>query len=213
MKLFAFLLPAIAMAYKPSLEIHVMSQCPDAAYCFKHLIQPTLSSVGSLVKFTQSFIGTVTESGVACKHGPSECLGNMLHLCGDNIGFSGCLFEDYEKVTQKEFVKSCAEKNGLDFENINQCASDIGEDGGLQRLERSVDRSDKAGVRISCTVRLEGKTVCVRDGDEWKNCPGGHKVEDLVKQVKEANKRGNRQTLDGAFRKFRDEGKINWIEL
>ncbi|KAI5810699.1 hypothetical protein BZA77DRAFT_327168 [Pyronema omphalodes] len=213
MKLLAFLLPAMTLAYKPALEIHVMSQCPDAAYCFQHLIQPTLSSVGSLVNFTQSFIGTVTESGVACKHGTSECLGNMLHLCGENIGFSGCLYRDYKKVTDEEFITKCAEENGLKFEKINECASDIGENGGLQRLERSVERSQKAGVKISCTVRLEGKTVCVRDGNEWKNCPGGHEVKDLVKQIKEAHKRGNQLTLDGAFRKFRDAGKIVFPEL
>ncbi|KAF8251617.1 hypothetical protein K440DRAFT_511176, partial [Wilcoxina mikolae CBS 423.85] len=182
---------------KVPLELHIMSQCPDATYAFTHLILPSLFQIAHLVNYTQSFIGTpVSGGGVACKHGPSECLGNMLHLCAaslttptlDYLPFSKTLLEDYEKVTDQEFVKSAAEKAGIDFEELNKKVSDIGPGGGMDLLLKSVERSEEAGVKRSATIRVEGEVVCVRDDEMWKECKYGDTVEDLVRVVKEAHR-------------------------
>lgn len=43
--------------------------------------------------------------------------------------------------------------------------------------------SKQAGVTKSCTVRLDDKIYCVRDGGEWKECPSGPGVNDLVVEI------------------------------
>ena len=35
----------------------------------------------------------------------------------------------------------------------------------------------------SCTVRLNNEIYCIRDDGEWKDCPSGPDVEDLVTAV------------------------------
>lgn len=53
----------------------------------------------------------------------------------------------------------------------------------MELLRKSIERSEAAGVRTSCTVRVRGKVWCVMDGGEWKDCVGGHEVEDLVEEI------------------------------
>ncbi len=70
----------------------------------------------------------------------------------------------------------------MDFDKLNQCvSSDDGKGVGL--LRTSVERSANASVEISCTIRLDGKKRCVRDGGEWKDCEAGYRVDDLVQDV------------------------------
>lgn len=215
-----------AAKYKVPLEIHIMSQCPDAAYAFNNLIHPALLQLGEdKVDYQQSFIGSETSAGgVACKHGPDECLGNMLHLCAaalsppSSLGylpFTKCLLDDFGRVTEQEFVEGCARDNGLDFAELNACVSRVGPGGGLDLLLGSVRRSAEAGVKVSCTVRVEGRTVCLRDGDQWRDCPYGHEVADLVQLVEKAYRRGNQpgqsSSLQAAVEQARDADKIDWM--
>jgi len=137
--------------------------------------------------------------GIACMHGPGECLGNMVHLCGAKlypyshaaekqnttfISFSECLIHDYQKLPSQSFIEGCAKKGKVDFQQINECVSDQGFEGGVELLRSSVERSEYLGIRTSCTVRLAGQRRCVRDGGRWKDCEGGSRVEDLVRDVK-----------------------------
>ena len=81
-------------------------------------------------------------SDVECKHGPTECIGNMLMLCAANIpftssqasplprtpvirslGFANCLIDDYPKIPERALVQNCALEHGIDFEALNTCAS------------------------------------------------------------------------------------------
>jgi hypothetical protein len=39
------------------------------------------------------------------------------------------------------------------------------------------------GVEKSCTVRLNDKFYCIRDDHEWKDCPQGAGVDDLVMAI------------------------------
>jgi len=191
---------------KVELEIHIMSQCPDAKDCMEDLVFPALEQLGpDIVDFKMSFIGKtqLRNGGVACLHGPSECLGDMIHICGAKlypynstvenhnatfIPFSTCLIHDYQNLPNKTFIEGCAKEGKVDFEKINQCVSDPGFEGGVELLRSSFDWSEYLGVRTSCTVRLGGKRRCVRDGGKWTDCEGGSTVEDLVRDVKAAYK-------------------------
>jgi len=184
---------------KINLEAHVMSKCPDARDCLHDLIIPTMVQVSDKVNFTMSFIGSIdpNSDAVACKHGPSECLGNIILLCAATVypdvklwlGFANCMIADYPDIPQRELVEGCAMEHGLDFSKLNSCISDEGE--GIDLLRSSIERSRESNVTKSCTVRLAGEVRCIRDGGEWYDCPGGSSVDDLVRDIDDLYNRGN----------------------
>ena len=102
------------------------------------------------------------DDGVSCKHGQTECLGDMLELCAANLypspriylGFTMCLFNDYTNIPGNALVKGCALEYGVDFEKLNDCASKDDGENGMALLRDSVKRSSKAGVDTSCTVSV-----------------------------------------------------------
>jgi len=237
-------LPLAALAGMPvPIELHLMSQCPDATVCLRDLITPALPGLADISTVRLTFIGNATSGGgVSCPHGPSECLGDMLHLCGVALStppspppaaaywdFTMCLFSDYSRVCEKEFVQHCAAKAkaGWGFDELNRCASDLGPRGGAQLLRESVERTKETGVRASCTVRVAGSTVCVRDGGQWKQCERGSRPEDLVRLVRELYEaetggllKQEREVADGERRSLKEyveqEGlpKVDrWMEL
>lgn len=131
-----------------------------------------------------------SNNDIQCKHGATECLGNIIILCAQelypnraviSLGFSNCLLSSYSEIPQREHVENCALEHGIDFDELNSCVSDVGK--GMELLRKSIERSEAAGVRTSCTVRVRGKVWCVRDGGEWKDCVGGHGVDDLVEEI------------------------------
>ena len=162
------------------------------------------------------------DDGISCMHGPSECLGDILHLCAAKINtppspppahtylpFSLCLTHDYGNIPDREFIEGCAGKNGIDFRKLNECASEMGPDGGLSMLRKSVERSKALNSETSCTVRVDGRRRCVRDGGRWKDCDGGSDFEDLVRDIKKIYKEKN-----GHHERFREKGErlSEWIE-
>ncbi|KAF7903353.1 uncharacterized protein EAF01_006402 [Botrytis porri] len=179
--------------HKPiPLEAHIMSKCPDAQDCLKMMVLPAMQRVYDKVNFTLSFIGAPTDNdGVACKHGPQECMGNILELCSATLypdpkiylGFTMCLTRDYKDIPDRSLVEDCALEHGMDFEKLNACT--VQDDGGygMGMLRDSVRRSTEAGVVKSCTVRLNEEIFCVRDGRKWTDCPGGSEVNDLILAV------------------------------
>ncbi|TVY23617.1 hypothetical protein LHYA1_G007631 [Lachnellula hyalina] len=171
------------------LEAHIMSKCPDAKDCLQQLILPAMMQIVDKVNFTLSYIGTPTANdGVECLHGPEECLGNIIELCANSLypdpkiylGFTMCLTKDYHDIPQKSLLEDCALEHGIDFEELNECATRDDGGFGMGMLRDSVRRSTDAGVTKSCTVRLDEKIYCVRDGGQWKDCPNGSGVNDLV---------------------------------
>lgn len=183
-----------APASKPALEAHIMSKCPDARDCLRDLIVPTMANVSEEVDFKLSYIGTNNRDGdgVQCKHGESECLGNIIELCAADLypdpkmylGFANCMTMKYSSIPQKELVHDCALEHGVDFDELNHCASKDDGQYGMDLLRESVARSADAGVEKSCTVRLNGKVRCIRDGGEWYDCKGGSEPEDLIHDVR-----------------------------
>ena len=173
------------------LEAHIMTKCPDAKDCLVDLVVPAMEKISDKVNFTLSYIGAMgDDDSVECKHGATECLGNMLGLCAAelfpkdvkrSLGFSTCLVMSYDEIPARDLVEHCALEHGISFDAINDCVSDEGKGPGL--LQASVERTQKAGVTKSCTVRVANEIWCIRDGGRWKDCSEGHEVDDLVQAV------------------------------
>ncbi|KAF2083516.1 gamma interferon inducible lysosomal thiol reductase [Saccharata proteae CBS 121410] len=180
-------------ANKVPLEAHIMSKCPDALVCLQSLILPTMANISSEIDFTLSYIGTPTDNddGVSCKHGQTECLGNMLELCAADLypdpkiylGFTMCMTKHYADIPDRELVSDCALEHGIDFARLNDCVSRDDGAYALDLLRSSFERSANVGATKSCTVRLDGKVRCIRDGGEWKECDEGSSPEELIRDV------------------------------
>ncbi|KAK1043799.1 hypothetical protein LTR33_015375, partial [Friedmanniomyces endolithicus] len=92
------------------LEAHIMSRCPDARDCLHDMILPAMQKISHKVDFKLSYIGnSTTDDGVTCKHGQSECLGDIVELCAANLypdpkvylGFVMCMTRDYEDIPDR----------------------------------------------------------------------------------------------------------------
>lgn len=154
-----------------------------------------MANVSDKVDFKLSYIGVVTnhDDEVACMHGQTECLGNIVELCAADIypdprqylGFTNCLSQRYKDIPHEDLLKDCSLEYGIDFAKLNDCMSKDDGAYAMGMLRESVTRSEEAGVKYSCTVRLEEEVRCIRDDGNWKNCKGGSKPEDLIKQIEE----------------------------
>ncbi|KAI1156120.1 hypothetical protein F4825DRAFT_343757 [Nemania diffusa] len=132
------------------LEAHIISKCPDTRDCLRELLLPAMIQVHDKVNFTLTYIGAPTENdGVECKHGPGECMGNIIELCAHQLypdpkiwlGFTMCLTKDYKAIPQRELVEDCALEHAVDFEKINECATRDDGAFGMAMLRQSVKRS------------------------------------------------------------------------
>ncbi|KAK0946204.1 hypothetical protein LTR29_002251 [Friedmanniomyces endolithicus] len=179
------------------LEAHIMSRCPDARDCLHDMILPAMQKISHKVDFKLSYIGnSTTDDGVTCKHGQSECLGDIVELCAANLypdpkvylGFVMCMTRDYEDIPDRSLVEDCALEHGISMARLNKCAIDDDGAVGMDMLKASFNRSSNAGVEKSCTVRLNGQVRCLRDNGTWTDCEGGSKATDLVHDVMEQSR-------------------------
>jgi len=87
--------------------------------------------------------------GIDCKHGPEECMGNIIELCAADmypdpkiyLGFTMCLSRDYKEIPQRSLVEDCALEHGIDFSKLNECAVRDNGAYGVGMLRESVRRS------------------------------------------------------------------------
>lgn len=124
-------------------------------------------------------------------HGKEECLGNMVEMCAAELypdpkiylGFVMCLTREYPDIPKRKLVADCALEHSMSMWKLDQCL--VEDDGAkaIEKLQASFNRTRDAEVTKSCTVRLNGKIRCIRDGGEWKECDGGHEAKDLVADV------------------------------
>ncbi|KAI0175735.1 hypothetical protein GGR52DRAFT_327301 [Hypoxylon sp. FL1284] len=145
-------------------EAHIMSKCPDARDCLRDMVLPAMVRVYDKVNFTLSFIGTPTENdGVDCKHGPGECMGNILELCARHLypdpkiylGFTMCLTKDYKSIPERELVEDCALEHAIDFEKLNECAARDSGAFGVAMLRESVRRTAEVRLKWPCQTILQ----------------------------------------------------------
>ncbi|PHH83652.1 hypothetical protein CDD82_5410 [Ophiocordyceps australis] len=117
-----------------------------------------MQRVSDRVDFKLNYIGTPTENdGVNCKHGPSECLGNIIELCArelypnpkTNLGFIMCLTKDYQHIPDRGLIEDCALEHAIDFNALNECATRDDGAHGLEMLRHSIERTAKVRSLIS----------------------------------------------------------------
>ncbi|KJZ79756.1 hypothetical protein HIM_00470 [Hirsutella minnesotensis 3608] len=138
------------------LEAHIISKCPDTRDALRKLILPTMQRVYDKVDFKLNYIGKPTANdGIDCKHGPSECMGNIIELCArelypepkTNLGFIMCLTKDYGQIPDRALVEDCALEHAIDFRALNECATRDDGAHGMQLLRTSVQRTSDVSRR------------------------------------------------------------------
>ncbi|KAI0353532.1 hypothetical protein OH77DRAFT_1591235 [Trametes cingulata] len=185
---------------KVPVVLGVMSRCSDAVLC-ETVFDRVVERVGNKIDLSLAFVGQLNASdpdfGVTCKHGPIECAGNVHELCAIRYAptqrwwsFVQCLnFKGKDEIGRPETALQCAKATELDWENsgVGACAgldgSGKGEE-GVRLLQQSVTSAQEMGIEKSCTVVINGKQVCIHDG-EWKKCEGGHTPKDFIRQIEE----------------------------
>ncbi|KPM39797.1 hypothetical protein AK830_g6790 [Neonectria ditissima] len=134
------------------LEAHIISKCPDTRDALRQLILPVMQRVHDRVNFTLSYIGQPTSNdGVECKHGPEECMGNIIELCAlelypdpkISLGFVMCLTRDYEQIPDRALIEDCALEHAIDFQALNECATKDDGAYGLSLLRHSIQRTSE----------------------------------------------------------------------
>ncbi|KAF7545115.1 hypothetical protein G7Z17_g9417 [Cylindrodendrum hubeiense] len=141
-----------AIADLVPLEAHIISKCPDTRDALRQLILPVMQRVHDRVNFTLSYIGHPTANdGVECKHGPEECMGNIIELCARDLypdpkislGFVMCLTREYEDIPDRTLIEDCALEHAIDFQALNECATKDDGAYGLSLLRNSIQRSSE----------------------------------------------------------------------
>ncbi|KAJ7129689.1 hypothetical protein C8R44DRAFT_777406 [Mycena epipterygia] len=191
-------------------ELGVMSRCPDALLC-EAVFDEVLKKVGSKINLTLVYVArlnsTEPEFGITCLHGPGECAGNVQQLCAAKYSPKWWEFVQCQnqrgrfQVGLPDVAFECAQTAGIDWETsgLGDCA---GLDGsgkgteGIELLRQSLGRGNALEIEKSCTVLINHKKVCVHD-ETWKECEGGHDVDDFVKQINSEYERRNGHSSGG----------------
>ncbi|XP_006460090.1 hypothetical protein AGABI2DRAFT_191859 [Agaricus bisporus var. bisporus H97] len=168
-------------------QLGVMSKCPDALLC-ESTFNEVLGKVGDKMDLSLVYVAKFDESkpdfgGIICKHGAEECAGNCQN------------FEGIAQIGKPSVALKCAEAAQIDWNasGAGQCAGEDGSgkgDEGVDLLRKSVRLAHDLEVTKSCTIIINSRRVCVHDGT-WKECEGGHTVNDFVRQINDEYDRLN----------------------
>ncbi|GBF94189.1 hypothetical protein Rsub_07176 [Raphidocelis subcapitata] len=182
-------LPAAAAAAPAGgaqlLELFVMSQCPDASFC-EHAFERILKPIARIVEVRTWYIQQEKNGQITCKHGDAECAGNLAQLCVqahappgrsyDFLRFLVCVWDSGLAPGSPEARDRClpaafaGAPSAPPRAAVEACIAGAE---GAALMRASAGTVAARGVVNSCTVALEGQPRCVRDGGEWRDCPGG----------------------------------------
>ncbi|SCV72341.1 BQ2448_3878 [Microbotryum intermedium] len=195
---------------KVPVRLAVMSKCPDAELC-ESIFDRVLDQVGTLVDIKLLYIGNFVQGRrpgkddhVECKHGPSECTGNIQQLCAAKYwqGVDGSVnpwatwwnfvqcqnYNGLSRIGTERLAQSCASVVGKEWSGaVEECANSFE---GVDLLRESVRATKALELGKSCSIVIDGELVCVRDG-RWVDCEEGHEVGDFVRLVRRAWRRLN----------------------
>ncbi|KAI8928662.1 hypothetical protein BC831DRAFT_447487 [Entophlyctis helioformis] len=178
------------MQTKVPVTLFVMSKCPDAVLC-ERVFASVLEAVAPITDLTTQYIGKAEPDGFVCRHGESECVGNIQQLCARDLfpeanrwfSFVQCQNENDHwrsiPAGSHECFKRAISPNQTDLDRWQAC---VDGEYGSRLLRESLARTQAAGVTNSCTIAINGEKRCVHDSD-WKQCPGGHEVDDFVRDI------------------------------
>lgn len=166
---------------RTSVELFVMSRCPDAHYAEQVFSYVFLNRrlQGSLLSISFHLI---TDADGHCMHGPAECRGNQLLLALEANSPASLLpfLEQYNKDSGKigthsdieilQILQTARVPEDM-WEKIIKSYQEELKSGHM--LERSGVYTKSLGVRFSATVRINGEIVGIRDSGEWKELKHG----------------------------------------
>lgn len=101
------------------------------------------------------------------------------------LPFVLCENQQYRSIPDERLARKCATETNIsyDLNEFQDCL--IGQE-GVQLLQDSISVTQSAGATKSCTIHVNGKPRCIRDGGQFYNCPGGSSPSDFVATVCEA---------------------------
>ncbi|KXN86262.1 hypothetical protein AN958_10124 [Leucoagaricus sp. SymC.cos] len=191
---------------KVSVQLGVMSKCPDALLCeatFNTVLEKVKYKMDLSLVYIARFDDSDPDFGVTCLHGPEECAGNVQQLCVNRYAtkeqwwdFVQCQnFGGKDAIGKPEVALRCAGAAQIDWETsgAGRCAGLDGSSKGLegvQLLHESVKLGQTLNITTSCTILISARKICVHDST-WKECEGGHTVNDFVRQINEEYDRLN----------------------
>ncbi|KAJ3022594.1 hypothetical protein HKX48_005780 [Thoreauomyces humboldtii] len=187
---------------KVSVDLFVMSKCPDAVYC-EGVFANVLARVGEITDLKTHYIAALNETaqyGTQCKHGPDECRANAQQLCFRDAHPSPARWFNFVLCTNRDFRSgdaardvACAKSVHVDYDvDVTPClASARARELAVTDARVGISR----GIQTSCTVQIKQETRCVRDGGAWSRCEGGSSVEAFTRSICEAYKGANRSKV------------------
>jgi hypothetical protein len=80
-------------------------------------------------------------------------MGNIIELCAFerypepkiSLGFTMCITSDYHHIPERELVEECALEYAIEFQALNECATQDDGAHGMSMLRSSVQRSSDVG--------------------------------------------------------------------
>jgi len=117
----------------------------------------------AILDLTEAFVGKDDGNGnFECRHGPSECQGDIIELCAYNVTYPAsqygwwtmtvCMQSDYDNIPDN--AKSCAIQAGLDWTKINNC---VNSGFGNKLFSESIAYANSFGIRETPTIYINGQ--------------------------------------------------------
>lgn len=168
-----------------SMDVYIMSKCPDAQRAMNELVYPALEKVGFKAKLNFEVIGLYNHDEIVCKHGTSECDGNEWILAVQSLYgvkqtamFTRCVLRRYEEVPLQGLLVDCAKEAGVSASRIQ---AEVKVHGDLLLL-KSVLRSSQREVLYSATINIDDRLWCIVDNGIRRECKGD--ADDLARAIK-----------------------------
>lgn len=124
--------PETKKAKKVNVTVFYEVLCPDSRHFILRQLFPTWQKVSDIMEVDYRPFGKATYKKrpgggykFSCQHGPTECLGNIVHNCvvkyiKEPLPYIRCMMEDnYEPL---DIGKKCAYQLDIDWEPISKCA-------------------------------------------------------------------------------------------
>lgn len=156
-----------AYPQKVSVEVYYEVLCPDSRYFVLHQLYPAWEKVSEIMDVhfkpygKASYRKSPRDYTFECQHGPTECLGNMVHACGVKhvpdsklqMKFIHCMiYDNYDPLAAGQ---KCAEELELDWAPIRDCATSL-EGKELHAMHGDDTHSLRPKVSFIPTVLLNG---------------------------------------------------------
>lgn len=139
-----------------TMDLYVMSQCPFGVQALDQII-PVVADLEGAVDLNIEYIGRKSGDKLESMHGDSEVEGNLLQICASEIkpekagDFILCINKNWREIPKG--WEACADTAGIDKKALGACKD--GEQ-GKKLLAASFEKAEKAGVRGSPSIQLNG---------------------------------------------------------